>query len=45
MRLYRDQAVDVEVRINAFLTLVKCPTRALIDEINMQLAEEEVKQG
>ena len=42
--MYNDLAMDSELRINAFIQLMKCPTVDLIDTIRDSLAMEQINQ-
>ena len=43
--LFRDMAEDSEVRIAAYLGLMRCPSHREVGVIRAQLEQEEVNQG
>jgi hypothetical protein len=45
LNLFRDQSVDSELRIAAYLEVMKCPTYIIVKTIKHSLDEEEVNQG
>ena len=45
IELFKDKQEDSELRINAYLALMTCPTENIIDTIKTLLMEEEVNQG
>lgn len=42
--LFKNMEEDVELRIFSFLSLVKCPSSELLDQLNTQLENEQVNQ-
>jgi len=44
MEMYRDIKIDAELRINAYLTVMRCPTEETIEAVKNQLAAEKVNQ-
>ena len=44
LSLLRDKEEDSELRINAYLSLMECPTEAVLADIRRLLEEEEVNQ-
>lgn len=45
VELFKDKQEDSELRINAYLAMMTCPTEKIIDTIKILLMEEEVNQG
>ena len=45
MNTFRDNQEDAELRINAYLALMTCPTEGIIETIKTILDTEEVNQG
>ena len=45
MNTFRDNQEDAELRINAYLALMTCPTERIIETIKTILDTEEVNQG
>ena len=45
VELFKDKQEDSEIRINAYLALMTCPTEKIIDTINTLLKAEDVNQG
>jgi hypothetical protein len=45
LTLFRDQSADSELRIAAYLEVMKCPTYIVLKTIKHSLDEEEVNQG
>jgi hypothetical protein len=45
LTLFRDQSADSELRIAAYLEVMKCPTYNVLKTIKHSLDEEEVNQG
>jgi len=44
MRLFETRAADAELRINAYLAVMQCVDRAIVDRVRRQLETEEVNQ-
>ncbi|XP_060596717.1 uncharacterized protein LOC132750705 [Ruditapes philippinarum] len=44
MGIYRDTSADSEIRINAYLAVMKCPSPYVISQVQDTLASEEVNQ-
>lgn len=44
MGIYRDTTADSELRIMAYLAVMKCPSPYFISQITESLASEEVNQ-
>lgn len=45
LNLFRDQSVDSELRIAAYLEVMRCPTYTIVKTIKHSLEVEEVNQG
>ena len=45
LNLFRDQSVDTELRIAAYLEVMRCPTYTIVKTIKHSLEVEEVNQG
>ena len=44
MTMYRDMTIDSEMRIHAYLQLMKCPSRDVLMTVKQQLQGEEINQ-
>ena len=44
MTLYQDMTMDSELRIHAYLQLMKCPSRQVLVDIKQQMQSEEINQ-
>lgn len=44
MEIYKDIKIDAELRINAYLSVMSCPSEEVIEAVKTQLAAEKVNQ-